>query len=243
MIEQDLDIETPDGKMNTFITFPDEGGPFPVVLFLMDAMGKRKELHDMARRLAGAGYYVLLPNLYYRTIREYLPDWSDEEKEMEIMFGHMSTITNSMIVEDCRALLEYADGQISAKSGAVGAVGYSMGGAFVFAAAAKFPDRIKAAASIFGGYLFTDKPDSPHLTADQIEGEIYFACAENDEFVPQQEIDRLKAHLNTLDINSRIEIYPGTAHGFTFPEDNDEYDEQATERHWKEILEMFERRL
>ena len=243
MIEQDLDIETPDGKMNTFIAFPDSGGQFPIVLFLMDAMGKREELHDMARRLAGAGYYVLLPNLYYRTIREYLPDWSDEEKEMEIMSGHVSSIANSMIVEDCRALSEYADEQISAKSGPVGAVGYSMGGAFVFAAAAEFPGRIKAAASIFGGYLFTDKPDSPHLTADQIEGEIYFACAENDEFVPQQEIENLEAHLNTLDINSRIEIYPGTAHGFTFPEDSERYDEQASERHWKEIFEMFERRL
>ena len=79
MIEKELDIETSDGLMNTFITYPDEGGPYPVVLFLMDAMGKRNELHDMARRLAAAGYYVLLPNLYYRTIREYLPDWSDEE--------------------------------------------------------------------------------------------------------------------------------------------------------------------
>ena len=98
MIEQELDIETPDGKMNTFITFPEEGGPFPVVLFLMDAMGKRKELHDMTRRLAEAGYYVLLPNLYYRRIRKYIPDWSDEEKEMEIMFGHISSISNSMIL-------------------------------------------------------------------------------------------------------------------------------------------------
>jgi carboxymethylenebutenolidase len=133
MAEKEIDIETPDGLMNTFITYPDEGGPHPVVLFLMDAMGKRNELHDMARRLAAAGYYVLLPNLYYRTIREYLPDWSDEEKEMEIMFGHTSTITNSMIVGDCRALLEYADRQKSAKSGPVGAVGYSMGGTFAFA--------------------------------------------------------------------------------------------------------------
>jgi carboxymethylenebutenolidase len=80
MTEQELDIVTPDGKMNTFITYPDEGGPFPVALFLMDAMGKRNELHDLARRLAGAGYYVLLPNLYYCRIREYIPDWSDEEK-------------------------------------------------------------------------------------------------------------------------------------------------------------------
>ena len=243
MTENELDIETPSGLMNTFIAYPDEGGPYPVVLFLMDAMGKRNELHDMGRRLAAAGYYVLLPNLYYRTIREYLPDWSDEEKEMEIMFGHIRSISNSLVVEDCRALLEYADSQKPAKSGPVGAVGYSMSGGFVFAAATEFPDRIKAAASFFGYQVFTDEPDSPHLAASQIEGEIYFAFAENDEFTPQQEVDNLEAHLNTLDINSRIEIYPGTMHGFTFPEDIDAFDEQANERHWKEILEMFERRL
>jgi len=75
------------------------------------------------------------------------------------------------------------------------------------------------------------------------EGEMYFAFAENDEFIPPQDIDNLEAHLNTLDIDSRIEIYPGTVHGFTFPEGNEEYDEQTTERHWKEILPMFERRL
>ena len=80
--------------------------------------------------------------------------------------------------------MEYADRQKSANSGAVGAVGYSIGGAGVFAAATEIPDRIKAAASIVGYQIFTNEPDSPHLTAGQIEGEIYFACAENDEYVP-----------------------------------------------------------
>jgi carboxymethylenebutenolidase len=119
----------------------------------------------------------------------------------------------------------------------------TIGGAGVFAVAAEIPDRIKAAASIFGYQIFSDETDSPHLAASQIEGEIYCACAGNDDYVPQIEIEKLEAHLNTLDINSRVEVYPGTAHGFTFPEGNEEYDEQATERHWKEILEMFERRL
>ena len=118
-----------------------------------------------------------------------------------------------------------------------------MGGTFVFAAAAEIPDRIKAAASIFGYQLLTENADSPHLKADQIEGEIYFACAENDEYVPQQEIDKLETHLNSLDINSRVEVYPGTGHGFTFPEGSEHFDEQATERHWKVVLEMFKRAL
>ena len=66
MIEQHLDIATADGAMNTFVVHPEEGGPFPVVLFYMDAPGNREELRDMARRLAAVGYYVVLPNLYYR---------------------------------------------------------------------------------------------------------------------------------------------------------------------------------
>ena len=67
LIEKEIDIATADGDMNTFITHPEEEGPHPVVLFLMDAPGKRGELHDMARRLGTAGY-VMLPNLYYRRV-------------------------------------------------------------------------------------------------------------------------------------------------------------------------------
>ena len=68
MIETHLAIETGEGKMSTFVVRPESDGPFPVILFLMDAPGKREELHDMARRVAATGYYVMLPNLYYRDV-------------------------------------------------------------------------------------------------------------------------------------------------------------------------------
>ena len=71
MIEHHLDIPTADGAMNSFVVHPEEGGPFPVVLFYMDAPGKREELHDMARRIAAVGYFVVLPNLYYRRSRDF----------------------------------------------------------------------------------------------------------------------------------------------------------------------------
>ena len=80
MIEQTLDITTAGGQMATFICHPERGGPFPPVFLLMDAPGIREELRDMARRLGTVGYYVLLPNLYYRAGRDTIfgPDILEE---------------------------------------------------------------------------------------------------------------------------------------------------------------------
>ena len=121
MLDIEIDIATNDGNMNTFISHPEEGGPYPVILFLMDAPGYREELHDMARRIATAGYYVMLPNLYYRRTRE--PVSNDVPESREIMFGHMNSLSNSMVVDDCRAMLDFADSQVAARDGAVGCTG------------------------------------------------------------------------------------------------------------------------
>ena len=169
--------------MGIFIVHPDEDGPHPVVLFLMDAPGKREELHDMARRIATCGYWVILPNLYYRRVPEFVSDGTP--KSREIMFGHMNSLSNEMVVRDCRGLLEHASNSESAGKGPVGCVGYWMSGPFAFAAATLLNDRIRASASIHGVRLFTDAPDSPHLGAEKIRGEMYFGCAEVD-VVPLQ---------------------------------------------------------
>jgi carboxymethylenebutenolidase len=90
MIDRELDIATADGSMNTFITHPEEGGPHPVVLFYMDAPGVRGELHDMARRLGTAGYYVMLANLYYRRDRAY--PYTPSEEGRRVMFEHRANL-------------------------------------------------------------------------------------------------------------------------------------------------------
>ena len=99
MIEKEITIKTGDGQINTFIVHPDEDGPHPVILFLMDAPGKREELHQMARRIAACGYWVMLPNLYYRRVTEFVLDGTD--KSREIMFEQKNSLSNEMVVEDC----------------------------------------------------------------------------------------------------------------------------------------------
>ncbi len=241
MIDTELDIETSDGMMNTFITHPEEGGPYPIILFLMDAPGKREELHDMARRIGTAGYYVMLPNLYYRTAREFTMKPTPEAREE--MFGHMNALSNAMVVEDCRALLDFADSQIAASDGPVGCTGYCMSGPFAFAAAAQIPDRIKASASFHGVRLCTDAEDSPHLDADKITGEMYFGMAETDDWAPPEMVEALEAHLKTTDVNARVEWYPGTHHGFVFPLREGMYHKDSAERHYERLFGMFQRNL
>ncbi len=241
MIERHLDIVTADGDMNSFVVYPEEGGPYPLVLFYMDAPGKREELHDMARRIATVGYYVILPNLYYREEREfhlYLPG-ATRERMRELMDG----LSNAMVCQDTQAMLDFAASESSARGGPAGAVGYCMSGPFVFAAAAAFPDRIKASASLHGVKLYSDAPDSPHRTADRIQGEIYFGCAETDHWAPPELVDDLDKHLASTGINYRIEWYPGTNHGFVFPQREGMYHKASAERHWERLFALFQRNL
>jgi carboxymethylenebutenolidase len=242
MIEKHLDIPTADGAMNTFVVYPEENAPFPVVLFYMDAPGKREELHDMARRLASVGYYVVLPNLYYRRTRDY---WLKERtpEQMAVMFEHMHATTISMVVSDTEAMLKFVDAQPEAKKGKVGAVGYCMSGPFVVAAAAAYPERIACIASIHGANMVTEDADSPHKLVAKVKCESYFACAETDKWAPKSDIDILEQALKEAKVPHRIEWYPGAEHGFVFPLRGAIYHKPSAERHWERLFDLLKRKL
>lgn len=242
MIEHHLDLPTPDGAMNSFVVHPEEDWPHPAVLFYMDAPGKREELHDMARRLASVGYFVVLPNLYYRRSRDF---WLAERTEanMKVMFEHMHALTNAMVVSDTRAMLGWLDTQPAARAGRVGAVGYCMSGPFVMAAAAAFPDRIAAIAAIHPANMVTDRDDSPHRLAAGVRCDSYIACAETDIWAPPATVATLEAALLQAGTPHRIEWYPGTQHGFVFPRREGIYHQAAAERHWERLFALFARTL
>lgn len=242
MIEKHIDITTRAGAMNSFVVYPEENGPHPVVLFYMDAPGKREELHDMARRLASVGYYVVLPNLYYRRSHDY---WLKERTEpaMAVMFEHMHSLTNALVTQDTEAMLRHVAAQPEADGKRIGAVGYCMSGPFVMAAAAAFPERIKCIASIHGAQLVTDRQDSPHLMAPHIKCESYFACAETDKWAPPGTIAILEQALQAAGTPHRIEWYPGAEHGFVFPLRAGVYHQPSAERHWERLFDLFGRRL
>jgi carboxymethylenebutenolidase len=242
MVEHHLDIPTADGAMNSFVVHPEEGGPHPVVLFYMDAPGKREELHDMARRLASVGYFVVLPNLYYRSSRDFKVT-ERTEAAMAQMFALMATLDRTTTECDTQAMLHFVDSRPEADGRRVGAVGYCMSGPFVMWAAAAYPDRIDCIASIHGANMATDKPDSPHLMAPKIKCESYFACAEIDKWASPADIQKLQTSLQEAGTPHRIEWYSGAEHGFVFPLRAGIYNRDAAERHWERLFSLFGRTL
>ena len=241
MIERQLDIPTPHGATTSFIVHPERDGPHPVVFFFMDAPAIREELRDMARRLATGGYYVILPNLYYRAgVMEIGPlaDPDVRTRMMELMNG----LTIDMVMSDTEALLTFVDQDPAASDGPMGAVGYCMSGQFSINAAASFPDRFAAAASLYGTFLVTDQPNSPHLMARKAKAELYFGCAETDRWAPMETVDALTKSLAADKINAEVELYPAVEHGFAFPQ-RAAYDKDAAERHWERLNALYRRRL
>jgi carboxymethylenebutenolidase len=245
MIERTVDIATGDGAMETFVCHPERGGPHPAVLLLMDAPGIRQELRDMASRLATVGYCVLLPNLYYRAGRDtlYGPDvLTHGSAEHARMRAVRTKMTIPPVMADVGAMLAYLDGEPAAKPGPVGAHGYCMSGPYALAAAARYPDRIAAAASFYGTWLVSDAEESPHLTLGRARGELYIACAEHDDLAPLPMVAELRALFEASGAAGELEIYPGVHHGFGFPERR-VYDRAAAERHWERLIALYRRRL
>jgi carboxymethylenebutenolidase len=242
MIEKELDIPTADGAMNTFVVHPEEGGPHPVVLFYMDAHGKREELHDMARRLSAVGYYVVVPNLYYRQSRDFWLKVRTPEA-MVPMFELMNSLTNGLIVRDTEAMIRFVDAQPEADARRIGATGYCMSGPFVFAAAAAFPDRLQSIAAFHPAHMVTDQDDSPHRMCDRIRCETYVACAETDKWAPPETVAALEQAMKSGGMNYRLEWYPGSEHGFVFPRREGIYHRPSAERHWERLFALFQRTL
>ena len=240
MIERKIEIVTRDGRMNTFICHPERDSPHPAIIIFMDAPGIREELRDMARRLATVGYYVMLPNLYYRSNVEELASAAAaanvdmRQKALQLM----ATINIPLVMRDVDALLAFTAQDKAASPGPMGCVGYCMSGQYAINAAVRHKERIRAAASMYGVALVSDKPDSPHLAPQRTDARLYFGCAEKDQYAPPEMIDQLRAEIAAKGGNAEVEIYPGTGHGFAFPS-RPVYDKPAAERHWERLFTLF----
>ena len=240
MIERELDVVTAEGEMKTFIFHPESGGPYPVVLYLMDAPSIRPQLKDMASRLATAGYYVMLPYLFYRggPFREFGMSDDDMHARSDLMAG----VTPTNIIGDAEALLAIAAADPAARDGKVGAVGFCMSGGLTLALAKAMPERVAAVASIHGAWMVRDSADSPHLGLEAVTAEVYLGWAHDDPTAPAEQLDQLRAAMDAGDVRYRYDLYTDAVHGYA-PRGTDRYNRFASEQHWEQVHSMMRRNL
>jgi carboxymethylenebutenolidase len=207
----------------------------------MDGAGVRPAVHSIAERIAANGFYVLLPNMYYRVRRAPVIDAAEifkpesRSKLMELV----GSLSPARVVADAGAFLDFLAAQAEVKPNSkVGLTGYCMGGAMVVRTSAAYPDRVGAGASHHGGRLVTKDPDSPHLLLAKISGELYFGHADNDEYMPRADIARFDAALQESGVTYESEVYPGASHGYTMI-DFPVYDAVAADKHWRRLLGLF----
>ena len=242
MSEESITLTTSDGACPAHVFTPGDGVPHPAVIFFMDGLGIRPALLDMGRRLAAAGYIVLLPDLYYRAgpYEPLSPKELFASGDVRTALAPFLTATDThRAAEDTRAFLDYLSSRADVIGSKIGTTGYCLGGGISLTVAGTYPDRVAAAASFHGGRLVTDSELSPSRVASNITARVYVAGADFDDGYPPEMADELEEILTDAGVEHRLEIYPGARHGFTMV-DFPVYDEAAAERHWRELLALLE---
>ena len=240
-----VDIETPDGVADAYLTRPDDDERHAGVLLIMDAYGVRPRIEEMADRIAERGYAVLAPNVFYRAGRAPVlpfPDMTEESARagfFQNVRPLMGALTPERIAADGAA---YLDELAKVADEPVAITGYCMGARLGLRIAAAHPNRVAALAGFHGGGLVTDDPDSPHRSAGALLAEVYFGHADQDRSNSAEQIATLDAALEDAGVTYRSEVYAGAAHGYTMS-DTPAYDEQAAERHFAALFDLLDRRL
>jgi carboxymethylenebutenolidase len=240
-----LEINTPDGIADAYLTRPDDDERHPGVLLVMDAFGLRPRIEEMADRIAGRGYAVLTPNVFYRAGRAPVlpfPDMSQEGARAEFFKGVrplLDQLTPDHVAADGGAYLDEL-AEVADEPFAV--TGYCMGARLAWRIAAAHPDRVAALAGFHAGGLVSDDAQSPHRSAGALRAEVYFGHADRDPSNSAEQIATLDAALDDAGVRHRTEVYAGAGHGYTMA-DTPVYDEQACERHFAALFDLLDRTL
>lgn len=242
LVERETPVVTAHGHMATHVVYPAGSVRLPAIVLFMDAPGIRDELLNMARRVARAGYYCAVPDLYYRFGRIRLDLTRRTEAHADLYRMLSASLINGMIATDTANLLGHLSAQAEVREGAMGCLGFSVGGRFAVQAAGLFPNHIAAAAAVCGTGIVTDKDDSPHLTLARARAQMLFEFAATDPQVPPHVIPTLQATLSAAGQGHQINVEHGTRHGYSFPM-RPMYDSIAAQNSWQRIFELFSQSL
>ncbi len=236
-----LDVRTDDGVATAYVHRPTGDGTFPGIVYYPDAGSIRPASQAMAARLAALGYVVLIPNIFYRAGEVAPFDFQTvftHPEERARLFGLVRALDRASAMRDAAHYIRALHEQKGVAPGGVGTVGYCIGGKLAFSTAASHPDLVAAAASLHGGGISNDAPDSPHLDAAKIKARLYFGIADNDPSCTPEQQAALVTALAASHVRFTIDHFAGAQHGFAM-EDFPVYHEASAKKHWQRLEELF----
>jgi len=239
--ETEVTITTPDGEADAYFVHPAEG-KHPAVLIWPDILGLRPAFRAMGKRLAEAGYSVLVVNPFYRSATApVIPDGASfrDQETRDIVIPMYKKLSADTHMSDAKAFIQFLDKQAPVDvERKIGTQGYCMGGPIIMRTAAAVPERVGAAASFHGGGLVTDDDDSPHLLIPETQAHVLHAIAENDDKkTPDAKVVLKEAYL-AAEIPAEIEVYEGAMHGWC-PPDSAVYNKEQAEKAWERLLHLY----
>lgn len=245
LAEEDLIIDTAGGPMTVFVCRPAAVLQPPVVIVYQDGPGVRPDLYDMTRRLAGAGYVGVLPDLYHRYGDARRVDMAKMERadpaEITKVLSMIDGLDDSEVLAETNAILLQLTA-VGIDCRLVGCLGLCVGARFMLRAMAAFPETMQAGAGLHPSFIIEDGPHSPHLDVRYLRGELYFGYGALDHVVPPESLQPLWDEIACHGVRAEVDRFAAAGHAFMFP-GLPFYRPADAEQAWHRMLALFARTL
>jgi carboxymethylenebutenolidase len=233
-----IQLDTPDGRMETYEARPKDGDPYPAIVVLMEAFGLNGHIKDVTERVAREGYVAIAPDLYHREPEaERLIPYKDVPKAIAVM----NRLQDPKTMDDVGATISYLKSKSTLKLGAIGVTGFCMGGRFAYLTAAHHNKDVKAAVVWYGVGIPAGSP-SPFDRSGEINCPIYLFFGGKDPLIPQEQVEKINKILTDQKKNFMIKVYPDCSHGFHCNE-RESYNVDAAKDAWEKFKSFFAKHL
>jgi len=213
-----IELTATDGfKLGSYRADP-VGAPKAAIAVIQEIFGVNHYIRAVCDRFAAEGYVAVAPAIFDRIEPNFQSGYSPDEIAVARKF-----VANP----DWEAMLRDTQAAIDAVKdvGAVGIVGFCLGGSVAYAAATKLAG-ISAAIGYYGGAVARFADDKP-----KVPTQLHFG--ERDAGIPLSDVETIRSKRPV-----EIFVYPGAQHGFGCDE-RASYDKASTDLAWQRSLAFF----
>jgi len=231
-----VQLNTPDGKMDSYVAQPKDAGIYPGIVVIQEAFGVNSHIKKVTERIAAEGYVAIAPDIFHRESERLIP-YSDMAKAI----ATMQRVVDSKAMEDVAAAIAHLKSQSNVKASSIGVIGFCMGGRLTYLAAAHHANDIKAAVPYYPGGLTMGNP-SPLSRTGEIKCPMYLFFGAKDQLIPMDQVGQINTELTSKKVAFQMKSYPEAGHGF-FCDERGSYHEASAKDTWEKTKSFFAQHL